>query len=124
MTAIVMTCAICREDMGPYPYSVEKFLGTCTKCRKRDYDNCAPCGNFAKPRDGSPCIYCAGTGNGRTGTGTPKASFTAGKVKYADADAKDTAALYDELTKSFSAKKDYGDQCPCGIHPANCPYHS
>ena len=27
------------------------------------------------------------------------------------------------VTTTISSKKDYGDECPCGVHPSVCSYH-
>lgn len=100
MNKLPTNCTNCssmlRTTTSTYP-SVDQFFGICRDCRSSTWGTCDYCGNWSVPKgfDKSICSWC----------------------KYVE----EKPILQ---PRAISQKKQYGEECPCGIKPSSCTYHS
>src|SRR5271157_5576539 len=104
-----MKFACCNQEKQ-YPTKSELVLGTCLECRKNSHKSCPKCHNYTLPPGSSnqdDCLFCSNPGSEQYHTGwlarNGKQLTTADSIK--------------------PAKKNYGNECPCGLHPSQCDYH-
>lgn len=77
---------------------VGQKTGVCLSCRQTNgWTDCDVCGNTAMEPGTTSCLWCHPHG--------PKFNQPA-------------------PAQPAASKKDYGSQCPCGIHPSQCDYHA
>jgi hypothetical protein len=104
-----MDCIRCTDTLDGTPgidESADTMTGYCFDCRK-NWGLCNVCNNNAIPPVqlfGNLCWFCSWTGH-------PPDLLALDKE------------LLDLFDRIFPSKKDYGDECPCGLHPSQCDYH-